>query len=68
MPLPFMLQTPPLRGSSQPPDAVARSLYVFRAPAATGVQLKLALLSATGWAIYTCCQAIKRLSCRREIW
>lgn len=41
------------------PDAVARSLYVFRAPAATGVQLELASLPATGWAIYTCCQAIK---------
>lgn len=44
------------------PDAVARSFYVFRAPAATGVQLELASLPATGWAIYTRCQAIKRSS------
>lgn len=44
------------------PDAAARSLYVFRAPAATGVQLELASLPATGWAIYTRCQAIKRSS------
>lgn len=42
------------------PDAVARSLYVLRAPAATGVQLELASMAATGWAIYTHCQAIKR--------
>lgn len=44
------------------PDAVARSLYVLRAPAATRVQLELASLPATGWAIYTRCQAIKCLS------
>lgn len=56
----------PLRRSSRPPDAVARSLYVFRAPAATGVQLELALLPARGWAIYTCCQAIKRLAVIRR--
>lgn len=55
-----MFQTPPLRRSSRPPDAVARSLYVLWAPAATRVHLELASLPATGWAIYTCCQAIKR--------
>lgn len=65
--LPLTWHAPALYAPNSPitqvqsaPDAVARSLYVFRAPAATGVRLELASLPATGWAIYTCCQAIKR--------